>query len=115
MGDPLTDQLALLGIKTSALIAGFSGGLSHYYLKGAHKTDRSLGWRIMDAMTMGGVGSFFAMYLAPLAVKYYNLDKTDLEITTGVGFIVGMLGVYIGQGLIRFAAGWAEKPTLPKI
>lgn len=113
MPDPVTEQLALLGIKTSTLIAGFSGGLAHYYLKGGSKVEKSRIARAFDAMAMGGVGSFFAIYIAPLVLRYYKFPKDEVEISTGIGFIVGLTGLYIGHGLVRLAAGWAEKPSLP--
>jgi hypothetical protein len=111
MPDPVTEQLALLGIKTSTLIAGFSGGLAHHYLVGGKKMNLSRFGRTLDAFASGGVGSFFAVYLAPLFLHYYKFPRNDVEISTGVGFVVGIIGLYIGHGLIRLAAGWADKPT----
>lgn len=113
MPDPITEQLALLGIKTSTLIAGFSGGLAHHYLVGNKKVAKSALGSALDALASGGVGSFFAVYLAPLVLHYYKFPKDDVEISTGVGFVMGVVGLYIGHGLIRLAAGWADKPTLP--
>jgi Na+/H+ antiporter NhaC len=113
MPDPVTEQLALLGIKTSTLIAGFSGGLAHYYLVGGKNVAKSPTARALDALMMGGVGSFFAIYIAPLVLHYYSFPREDVEISTGIGFIVGLTGLYIGHGIVRLAAGWAEKPSIP--
>lgn len=112
MIDP-TDQLAVLGIKVSTMIAGFSGGLVFAYLEGTKKINESRGKRILDSITSGIIGSIMAVYIAPLGLLWFRVSEDALEIQTGAGFITGMTGIYIGHGLIRIAAGWSKNPTLP--
>lgn len=111
MVDP--DLLSQLGIKISTLIAGFSGGIAYYYFEGSKKIERSYIGRALDTFVSGTIGSFMAVYLAPLFLRYFNFED-DVSIQTGAGFIVGLTGIHIGHGLIRLAAAWAKNPFAPK-
>ena len=113
MTEPV-DLLAQLGIKISTLIAGFSGGIAYYYFEGAKKIQRSYAGRAVDTIVSGTVGSFMAVYLAPLFLRYFDFEPSDVSIQTGAGFLVGLTGIHIGHGLIRLAAAWSRNPFLPK-
>lgn len=108
------DLFTQLGIKVSTLIAGFSGGIAYYYFEGSKKIQRSYVGRTVDTLVSGTVGSFMAVYLAPLFLLYFNFEPTDVNIQTGAGFIVGLTGIHIGHGLIRLAAAWSKNPFIPK-
>lgn len=112
MIDP-NDTLAGLGIKVSTLIAGFSGGLMYYYLEGSKKVEKSYIGRALDSFVSGVMGSLMAVYVAPLILHYWQVDPTAVEVQTGVGFLVGMTGIFIGHGIIRIMANWAKNPFIP--
>jgi len=107
------DLLAQLGIKVSTLVAGFSGGIAYYYFEGSKRIERSYVGRAVDTLVSGTIGSFMAVYLAPLALEYFHVKAEETNIQTGAGFLVGLTGIHIGHGLIRLAAAWSRRPFLP--
>lgn len=104
------DVLAQLGIKISTLIAGFSGGIAYYYFEGSKRIERSYVGRAVDTLVSGTIGSFMAVYLAPLALEYFHVKAEEVNIQTGAGFLVGLTGIHLGHGLIRLAAAWSKNP-----
>lgn len=108
------DLLAQLGIKISTLIAGFSGGIAYYYFEGSKRVQRSYFGRVIDTLVSGFVGSLMAVYVAPLILYYWKVPPNEINIQTGAGFIVGLTGIHIGHGIIRFVAGWSRNPFIPK-
>lgn len=92
--------LIQLGIKTADMLAGFSGGVvSAIVLK------RSDPWSIIGSVIVGGLTS---NYLTEPFSHY-------LGTTQGTsGFLVGLAGMMICQGIIKAAATWSPFGVPPQ-
>lgn len=102
--DPLQ---AMIGIKTSHLIAGVAGGVVRAFLAGSD---------LMTAIASVVIGSLTAGYLtSPVykAVTVYFPTTADTSTEHAVGFLVGLTAMLICEGVLRYARQWSKNPKLP--
>lgn len=102
--DPLQ---AMIGVKTSHLIAGIAGGIVRALLAGSD---------MMTAIASVVIGSLTAGYLtSPVykAVTVYFPASADTSTEHAVGFLVGLTAMLICEGALRFAKQWSKNPTMP--
>ncbi|WP_310622494.1 hypothetical protein [Flexibacterium corallicola] len=106
MADPLQ---ALLGIKFLHLAAGFMGGLVRSIV---HP-------RTSFAYTMGTttVGALFAAYMTPLAVPLLQrwAGGSDASLEGAAGFLLGLCGLALAEGLVKIARRWRDNPSLRRM
>lgn len=102
--DPLQ---ALIGIKTTHLVAGIAGGTVRAFLSGG-------GWLAATASVI--VGCLTAGYLTSpafsLALAYTPLPAEDAS-EHAIGFLVGLTAMMICEGALRVARTWSRNPRLP--
>ncbi len=99
--EPVTSG-TILGVKLSLLVSGILGG-------------------VVRPMVLGGgwMASFFSAFAGGVASAYFTVPITYskmnyLDIPEGtVGFIVGLTGMSLCEGIIRIGRIWARKPVLP--
>lgn len=84
--------LAQLGVHISDLIAGFSGGVVNAFV-----FKRSDPYSIIGSMI---VGALTANYLTESVSRYLGIGNG------AAGFIVGLAGMAICQGLVEAAKAW---------
>ena len=90
---------ALLGIKTTHLVAGVAGGAVRALLSGG-------GW--LAAISSVITGSLTAGYLT---TPVYAAARAYFPALTGD--IVGLTAMLICEGVLRFIRGWSRNPKLP--
>lgn len=99
---------ALLGIKSTHLVAGVAGGIVRSFLTGGD-------W--MTAVGSVVVGSLTAGYLTtPVygGVKaYFPTLANDVSAEHAIGFLVGLTAMLICEGVLRAARGWSKNPKFP--
>lgn len=104
--DPLQ---ALLGIKSTHLIAGIAGGVVRAFLAGGS-------W--MEAVSSVVVGSLTAGYITTpvyaAASAYLPGIANDVSSEHAIGFLVGLTAMLICEGALRFARGWSRHPNFPR-
>lgn len=100
----MSDEAGLLlsiGIRVNDLIAGFAGGVVNAFV-----FRRSEPWSVIGSMV---VGAFTANYLTEPVSKYLGTGSGP------AGFIVGLAGMAICQGIVEAAKSWrpfgAKKET----
>lgn len=102
--DPLQ---ALIGIKSTHLIAGVAGGVVRALLAGGD---------VMSAIAAVVVGSLTAGYLTTpvyqAATNYLPLVK-DQSTEHAVGFLVGLTAMLICEGTLRAVKTWSRNPKIP--
>jgi fluoride ion exporter CrcB/FEX len=94
---------ALIGIKTTHFIAGIAGGIVRAFLAGE-------GW--IAAMSSVVVGTLTASYVGPMAIGYLPIsmiEKGELAVV----FLTGVSGMFVCEGVLKFAKRWSDNPTLP--
>lgn len=89
----MSDFLASLGFHLQDLVAGFAGGVANAFV-----FKKSNPWAIIGSIVVGG---FSANYLG---AAFSNFLGTSLLAS---GFIVGMAGMAICQGIVESASSWA--------
>ncbi len=93
--------LVEFGIRVNDLIAGFAGGVVNAFV-----FRRSEPWSVIGSMV---VGAFTANYLTEPVSKYLGTGSGP------AGFIVGLAGMAICQGIVEAAKSWrpfaAKKET----
>ena len=103
--DPLQ---ALLGIKTTHLVAGVAGGIVRAVLAGGS-------W--MASVSSVVIGSLTAGYLTTpvyaAAKAWFQLLAGDASSEHAIGFLVGLTAMLICEGVLRFIRGWSRNPKLP--
>jgi len=104
-----------LGLKIYLLVAGFVGGLVSAYIRGLRKDREHWLVRLTDHLGSGLVGAACSGYIAPGAIRWWNLPTDVIEYQTLIGFVFGVSGLFIGHGIIRVAVGWSRNPNIPMI
>ena len=99
---------ALLGIKTTHLVAGVAGGAVRALLAGG-------GW--LAAISSVVIGSLTAGYLTTpvyaAARAYFPTLTGGISTEHAIGFLVGLTAMLICEGVLRFIRGWSRNPKLP--
>lgn len=92
----------VFGFKISALIAGLLGGFIRPIVVGG-------GW--WAGVVSAFVGAISSAYFSP----WLTFSKVNyLEIPEGtVGFLVGLVGMSICEGVIKLGKLWAKSPSFP--
>lgn len=86
------DLLVSFGIRLNDLIAGFAGGVVNAFV-----FRRSEPWSVIGSMI---VGALTANYLTEPMSKYIGTGAGP------AGFIVGLAGMAICQGIVEAAKSW---------
>lgn len=106
MPDLLPPDLTILGLKIEHLAAGAFGGIARAFLS----PGAPLGRRIAG----GVIGAFAAGYSTPVMAWLFaqRVGLPDhVAATAGgmVGFAIGLVGMSICEGLLKWAASWREQ------
>lgn len=114
MADIPPEQISIMGIKLIHFVAGGLGGA----VRAITRPDLSWARRISTGLAGALVSGYGTPVLAPFAHIY--LDKFGVhvgfdEIAGLVGFVLGMTGLSIAEGIIRWARKWRDNPTLPPL
>ncbi|AEV37575.1 hypothetical protein PSE_3067 [Pseudovibrio sp. FO-BEG1] len=114
MSDPLH---AFLGIKLVHVSAGFFGGLVRAIV--SSKEERKDGWLLWLLRTVGTaiVGALFAGHLTPIAAPFISSwsNVRDASVEGATGFVLGLCGLALSEGLVKIARRWRENPKIPKV
>ncbi|WP_454919202.1 hypothetical protein [Xanthobacter sediminis] len=110
MPDLVPPDLTILGLKLEHLAAGAFGGLARAFL--------SPGAPIGRRVAGGVIGAFAAGYSAPVAAWLFAQRvglPADVAVTAGgmVGFGVGLVGMSVCEGLLKWAALWRDGAAWP--
>jgi hypothetical protein len=106
------DQMSLLGIKLVHFVAGLLGGA----VRAITRPDLSWGRKLGTGFAGAVVSGYGTPVAAPVAWLYANKLGVDIspdEIAGLVGFVLGMTGLTIADGLVRWAQDWRRNPTFP--
>lgn len=98
----------IAGIKITHLLAGIAGGTMRYILGGTR------GW--IEAFTSVLSGCIAAAYMTiPVyfAIVHYFPAFADPSTEHTAGFLVGLTGLLICEGIMNYAKRWKDNPTLP--
>ncbi len=111
MTDPVQ---ALIGVKLSHLLAGLAGGVVRALLRP--------GVTMLGSITAAITGTITAAYLTPLVVYHFgqwgwlpSLAEQAIQMEHAVGFIVGLTGMTICEGIIGLVQRWRENPQVPPV
>ncbi|WP_057466129.1 hypothetical protein [Pseudovibrio sp. POLY-S9] len=114
MSDPL---YAFLGIKLVHVSAGFFGGLVRAIVSSREERDGSRLMWISRSVGTAIVGALFAGHLTPIVAPaisaWFGAQGEGVEGATG--FVLGLCGLALSEGLIKLARRWRENPRLPKM
>lgn len=114
MSDPLH---AVLGIKLVHVSAGFFGGLVRAIV--SSREEREGSWFLWFLRSVGTaiVGALFAGHLTPIVAPIISgwSNVRDVSVEGATGFVLGLCGLALSEGLIKIARRWRENPKLPKI
>lgn len=99
------DYLTYIGIEVSHIAAGLAGGIVRAVLRP--------GGSFLTCFSTTFVGVLSAAYATPLAKIYLGLTEADLAMTNALAFGIGLMGMSVAEGLIRFGKRWEANPTLP--
>lgn len=102
MADPLQ---AWLGIKSYHLIAGFAGGVVRAFVRPGATKLQAFGSCVVGALTAG--------YMTPVAVIYLP-ESASIGGEGATGFVIGLTGMAVAEGLIQLVNRWRNNPTIPK-
>ena len=92
MADP--DMWSLWGLKSSLLLSGFAGGLSAALMGSGSLVQRA---------TSASVGFMCANFVGPQILQAgSNFYAVTPATEAGVGFVVGLCGMTICDGIVRF-------------
>ncbi|WP_068312581.1 hypothetical protein [Polycladidibacter hongkongensis] len=105
MSDPIQ---ALLGLKIMHLIAGLCGGLVRVIVHPRASLANTIGATVVGALVAG----YLTPVVAPVLERW--LGPTDAGVEGATGFMLGMCGLALSEGLIKLARRWRDDPTLPK-
>lgn len=97
--------LKALGLNESTATAGLLGGtVRGLILQG--------GW--FNGIVSAFVGAVTANYLAPSIALSATLNVWNWSEAT-IGFVVGMAGMLICEGVLKYFKDWSSNPRLPSI
>ena len=105
MPEPLQ---TIFGVKLAHLVAGFFGGLVRSIINPQRSTAYTIGATICGTVTAG----YFTPIAVPLVNRYFGAGAVGVE--GAVGFLMGLCGLAIAEGIVTLAKRWKDNPTLPK-
>lgn len=97
-----------LGVKLAHLVAGFFGGLVRAIIHPDRSITYTIGATIVGALTAG----YLTPVALPLAERWFGSDPS---FGGSVGFVVGLCGIALTDGIVKMAKRWRENPSLPNI
>ena len=92
----------LLGVKVSAIVAGFVGGVVSLAMI------RDLTPKVAITTVIGGTAC--AAYLTPLIVNYLELDNGDLS--NALAFLTGVCGMNGVAGVFKLSERFRANPSI---
>ncbi|SCX19700.1 hypothetical protein [Agrobacterium rosae] len=93
----------LTAVFSSHFTAGFAGAVVR-----SITSKNSNPWETM----VGGIaGMLSAGYVTPAVISYFEIVDASSALTAA--FLIGMLGVYAAESMMRVAARYAANPTIP--
>lgn len=92
----------IFGIKITNIIAGILGGSVRAFLVGGN-------WfqYFISVFTGGVTAAYFSTPLTYSPINYWQLPEGT------VGFLVGLTGMLLCEGIMRYARSWSRNPSLP--
>ena len=98
----MKDELTILGVKITTLIAGFIGALiSLSFYKEPYKSKKEHFFR--NTIKLLG-GTACATFVTPLALVYHELPQ---ELESALSFIIGIIGMNLASWLFqKTQKGW---------
>jgi len=112
MAEPPPPDLSFLGIKLIHFVAGGFGGLVRGLTKPSVSFTKMIGTGIVGALVAG----YGTPVVAPITYRYlegFGANIGQAEFAGMVGFMLGMTGLSVAEGVIRWARKWRDHPTLP--
>lgn len=113
MADLLPPDFTILGLKVEHLAAGASGGIARALLSPGAPRGRKIAGGIIGAFSAG----YSTPVMAWLFAQRVGLPD-NIAVTAGgmVGFGIGLVGMSICEGLLKWARAWRDRvpPGLPK-
>lgn len=105
MSDPIH---AYLGVKLAHLVAGFFGGLVRAIIHPKRSIYYAVGACTVGALSAG----YLTPLVLPVATKWTTASVVSLS--GSVGFLVGLCGLAVTEGIVKLARRWSDSPTIPK-
>ncbi|KAB2863786.1 MAG: hypothetical protein F9K43_18635 [Bauldia sp.] len=107
---PQPPDLSYFGVNLLHFVAGAIGGL----IRGLSRPDQ--GWPRRAVASL--IGAFTAGYgtpvVAPVAIAQLAGYGVTVDAAAGlIGFLLGLAGLSICEGVIRLARRWRDNPRLP--
>ena len=93
----------LSSLLSTNFAAGAAGGLVHFLA-----TKNKI---IIEALLEILGGAIIAHYTTPAVIKHINV--ADGEIAGGIGFVLGIIGIYLVKALVRIAQKYSQNPVIP--
>lgn len=109
MIDPIGGGWDFLGIKAPHLLAGALGGL----VRVLSRPEEGITRKIFTTMVGAIVAGYATSPVTGIALNYlsaYHLDEAS--IAGSVGFLLGLTGLSICEGIIRIAQRWRDRGEL---
>ncbi len=107
------DPISILGIKVVHLVAGALGGV----VRSITRPDISWPRRIVTGIAGALVAGYGTPLAAPFLWRWLPEDVAGRvsfgEIEGLAGFVLGLTGLSIADGLMRLAQRWRDHPTIP--
>nr|WP_321459575.1 hypothetical protein [uncultured Cohaesibacter sp.] len=98
----------ILGVKLAHLVAGFFGGLVRAIINPHGSKAYTVGATICGTLTAG----YLTPIAVPLVVRYFGASAVGVE--GAVGFLMGLCGLAIAEGIVTLARRWKDNPSLPR-
>lgn len=99
-----------LGISLSHLVAGGLGGV----VRAITRPEQSWLRRSAGAVAGAFLAGFMTPVAAPIAASYLSRWNVPPEALAGVsGFLFGLTGLSLCEGVLRLADRWRNDPKLP--
>lgn len=91
--------LHIHGFNLDHIIAGFFGATVRSIVS---KTGT-----IIERLISGATGAIFAVYFTPVIATLLVVDPT---MSSAVAFSIGLVGVYVAEGVMKVFKGYADNP-----
>ncbi|CVI61041.1 hypothetical protein CFBP4996_15310 [Agrobacterium leguminum] len=87
----------------------FAAGLAGGYVRAILLQESNIIKTTVSTFT----GGICAYYITPGLLKYGDLSGMSSGEIGTISFVVGLVGIYAAEGLIRLAIRYANNPTIP--
>lgn len=96
---------AIFSFFSAPFTAGLAGGFVRAHLTG--ETNK------IKTFVSSIIGGLSAHYVTPGLLKYVDLSTASTSEISTVAFVVGLIGIYAADAIIRLASRYARNPSLP--